>query len=157
MGLRRACWLLRAEPLSKEISMFNLFKPFLLASFAMAVKFVRTALTPFTPKGPYPGVVNAGDLAFTFVAADIVNLNQFLGPGKFLIIAQNTDAAGQTVTLTSKADGLGRTGDVTAYAMATTTVAALLVDTLGWLQSVGNFYLQASSVNVKFAIVKLPY
>jgi hypothetical protein len=138
--------------------MFNLFKPFLRATFAMAVKlFARTALVPFTPKGPYPGVVNAGDLAFTFTAADVANLNQFLGPGKFLIIAQNTDVGAQTITFTSKADGFGRTGDVATYSMPTTTFATFLVETLGWLQSDGNFYLNASSANVKFAIVKLPY
>jgi len=117
----------------------------------------RTALPLIVPKGPYPGTINAGDLAFVFTAADIANLNQFAGPGKFLVIAQNTDVGAQTITLTSFKDALNRSGDVTAYSLAASTFAMFLIETLGWLQSDGNFYLQASNANVKFAIVKLPY
>jgi hypothetical protein len=117
----------------------------------------RTALPVITPKGPYPGAVNAGDLAFVFTAADVANGNAFPSPGKYLVIAQNADAAGQTITITSVKDGLGRAGDVTAYNLPTTTFAAFILETLGWFQADGNFYVSASSANVKFAVIKLPY
>jgi hypothetical protein len=117
----------------------------------------RTALVPLAPKGPYPGVVNAGDLVFTLAAADVANLNQFAGPGKFLIIWQNSDAAPHNVTLTSVNDARGRKGDIGPYAVAAAAFGAFLFDTEGWLQGDGNFYVSADNALVKFAVFKLPF
>ena len=116
----------------------------------------RTALTPLTPKGPYPGVVNAGDLAAAFTAADVANGNSFPSTGREIIIAQNTDgAAAHTVTITSIADERGRTGDITTYSIPANGFAAFAVtSTAGWKQSDGNIYLAASDAQVKFLILR---
>jgi hypothetical protein len=125
---------------------------------AVAAFAARTAITPQTPKGPYPGTVNAGDLALTLTAADTVNLNQFAATGTELLIVQNTDVGSQTITLTTKADAFGRTADITAYSMATGTFAVFNFRNAnqGWVQADGNVYFQASSANIKFAVLRIP-
>ena len=118
----------------------------------------RTAITPQTPKGPFPGTVNAGDLSFVFTAADISNLNQFAAAGNEVLLVQNSDAASQTITLTSKPDAFGRSADITTYSLAAGTFAAFNFRNAnnGWIQSDGNIYFQASTVTVKFAVLRIP-
>src|ERR1700743_1929655 len=96
----------------------------------------RTAIVPLAPKGPYPGTVNAGDLALPFVAADIANLNQFAAAGTEVLIVQNSDAAAQTITLTSKPDAYGRTGDIATYSLPAGTFAVFSFRNAnqGWIQ-----------------------
>jgi hypothetical protein len=118
----------------------------------------RTTVTPVVPKGPYPGTVNAGDLAFTFAAADTVNLNQFAAAGTEVLLVQNTDASTQTITLTSKPDAYGRSADIATYSMATGTFAVFNFRNAnqGWVQSDGNIYFQASTATVKFVVLRVP-
>src|SRR6185437_8102298 len=96
----------------------------LVCILALAAFAARTAVTPVTIKGPYPGTVNAGDLAITFTAADIVNLNSFAASGNEVLLVQNTDAAQQTITLTTKPDGYGRSADISTYAIPASGFAA---------------------------------
>lgn len=118
----------------------------------------RTAITPQVPKGPFPGTVNAGDLALTFTAADTVNFNQFAAAGTEVLIVNNTDVGSQTITLTSKPDAFGRSADIATYSMATGTFAWFNFRNAnnGWIQADGNIYFQASSANVKFAVLRIP-
>jgi hypothetical protein len=118
----------------------------------------RTSITPLTPKGPYPGTVNAGDLAFTFSAADTTNLNQFAATGTEVLLVQNTDAASQTITLTTKPDGFGRSADIATYSLAASTFAVFNFRNAsqGWVQADGNIYFQASTATVKFAVIRVP-
>ncbi|HEY2361203.1 MAG TPA: hypothetical protein VGK36_08815 [Candidatus Angelobacter sp.] len=118
----------------------------------------RTAITPITPKGPYPGTVNAGDLALTFTAADTTNLNSFSATGTEVLIVQNSDAASQTITLTTKPDQFGRSADIATYSMAAGTFAVFNFRNAntGWVQSDGNIYFQASTTTVKFAVIRVP-
>jgi len=124
---------------------------------ATAFAFTRTAVTPVTVKGPYPGTVNAGDLAFTFTAADIVNLNSFAAAGNEVLIVQNTDAASQTITLTTKPDGYGRSADIATYSIPAGGFAAFNFHNAnnGWIQADNNIYFQASAVTVKFAVLRI--
>lgn len=117
----------------------------------------RVSITPQTPKGPYPGTVNAGDLALTFTAADATNFNQFAAVGNEILIVQNTDAASQTITLTTKPDNFGRSADIATYSMATGTFAMFNFRNAnqGWVQADGNVYFQASTSTVKFAVLRV--
>jgi hypothetical protein len=102
--------------------------------------------------------VNAGDLALPFTAADTVNLNQFAATGTEVLLVNNTDVGSQTITLTSRPDAFGRSADITTYSMPTGTFAWFNFRNAnnGWIQADGNIYFQASSANVKFAVLRIP-
>jgi hypothetical protein len=112
-----------------------------------------TALTPLQLKqNNY--TVQAGDLAVSF-AADTVNGNEFTPNGNEILLVQNTDASAHTFTLSSAADELGRTGDITAYSVAATSFAAIqLSHVRGWAQSDGTIHLTSSNSNLKFAVLR---
>jgi hypothetical protein len=120
----------------------------------------RTALTPVTLKGPFPGTVNAGDLTVPFVALDNVNGNSFPFTGREVIVFQNSNAGGaQTVTLASAPDAQGRTGDIAAYSIAASGFAFFYPGTgnpVGWRQSDGNVYIDCNAATVKAIILRLP-
>jgi hypothetical protein len=118
----------------------------------------RTELTPTTPKGPYPALPPAADsLDFAWAAADVANKNQFTSSGRDLLLVNNTGASAYTVTITSIADALGRTGDISAYSLAAGDFAVFWVGAqAGWQQTDGKVYLEANNAAVKFAIVRIP-
>lgn len=124
----------------------------------------RTNVPPITPIGSYPATpLGAGAATFVPQAADVANLNAipFGSAARMLVLAINTDASAQTVTVTSVADGLNRKGDITTYSVAAAGAGVTSVAVLGpferngWLQSDGTLYLQASNANVKFVAVPL--
>jgi hypothetical protein len=113
----------------------------------------QTALTPITGvlTNPTAGV------ALTFTAADTANGNKFAHTGKELIIAQNTGGSAYTVTISSAADSLGRTKDITTDSIAAGAFAIYGVPQVeGWRQTDGTIHLTASNAAIKFAIVRLP-
>lgn len=115
----------------------------------------KTALTPVVSPGSYPTAI----AALTWTAADITNGNSFPWTGKDIILAQNTDVGAQTVTVSSVADQEGRSDTVLTSVSLTAGGYYIIAGPLpgqGWRQSDGNIYLSASSVNVKFAIIRLP-
>lgn len=120
----------------------------------------RTALTPVTLKGPFPGVINPGDLTVAFVALDNVNGNNFPFTGKEIIVFQNSNAGGaQTVTLTSAPDSQGRTSDIASYSIAASSFAFFYPGTgnpPGWRQSDGTIYIDCNAATVKAIILRLP-
>ncbi len=118
----------------------------------------RTTLTKTTAKGSFPTLpVSADALDAVFTAADVANKNQFLPGGKDLLVAWNSGASPYTITLTSAADPQNRTGDITTYSLAAGDIAVLgPLSTLGWVQSDGFVYLEASNAAVKFAVIALP-
>ena len=98
----------------------------------------------------------ANSLDVAFLAADTVNDEQVVHTGKEMILAQNTDAGAQTVTITSVAIN-GRTGDVTAYSIGAGEFAYFgPYPTKGFRQTNGFLYFEASSALVKFLVFKLP-
>lgn len=117
----------------------------------------RTALTPVSPKGPYPGTVAANALDYVFAASDSSNGNYFVGTGRELILVQNADAGAQTFTLTSIADPYGRLGSITTYSLSAGEFAMFWLGALvGWDQGGGQIYLDSSNANIKFAIIRMP-
>lgn len=117
---------------------------------------VPTVLTPQVLKeNNY--AVQAGDLTLTQTACDAVNGNSFAFTGREILIVNNPDAAPHTFTVTSIADQLGRTGDISGYSVAATTIAVIDLDTLpGWRQSNGTILLACNSNLLKYGVVRLP-
>lgn len=116
----------------------------------------RTTLTPSSLVEAYPELPvteDSQDLAFE--AADVVNNNQFVCSGNDLILVWNTDAGPQTVTITSVDDHHNRDGDIDGYSVGAGEIAQFRVKSLGWEQTNGYIYLQASDAAVKFAIIPL--
>ena len=114
----------------------------------------RTTLTESVAPGPFPtaGVVVTAD------AADIANQNRVTWTGRALIIAHNTGASGRTVTITSVADRFGRTGTISAEAIAAGVrrVYGPFTNPDGWRQSDGYLYLEANNAEVVFMVITLP-
>lgn len=124
----------------------------------------RNTITAATLIGSYPALPLAADAAtLALEAADVVNLNAaaFGNATQLLVLAINTDTgAAHNVTITSKADGLNRTGDISNYNIdqapgsGESTIAAFgPFQRAGWKQSDNNLYFQADNVAVKFAIL----
>lgn len=123
----------------------------------------RTAIAAasiITPLGPYPSLpVAAGAADITWQAADVANKNQLLlGQGKYILHARNVHATTAfTITLTSVADERRRIGDVSGYSIAAGKQAAFLLDSqVGWAQSDGQFYFEASGASIEFCFERLP-
>lgn len=129
----------------------------LLFGFAMCAYAAQTALTPQSPLGPYPGTVSAGQLALTFASSDNVNGNSFPCTGHEILLVDNTDAASQTVTISSVADQFGRTQDITAYSLAASTFAVFNFrgGCTGWKQTDGTVHVLTSAATVKLAVIQV--
>lgn len=117
----------------------------------------RTVIATEAPAGPYPTLPLAADAAdLTFVPADVSNLNaaDFGTKPRMLVLVQNSDAVNpETVTFTSRADTLNRTGDIAEYSIGAGEIAAFLFERNGWRQDDGNLYFEASSADVRFAVL----
>lgn len=118
----------------------------------------RQTLTPQATPGNYPGTIAANAADITFVACDATNKEQFLTTGKELLLFRNDNAGAQTVTITSVADAkLNRTGDITTYSIGAGE-SAIFGPFLkeGWMQSDGYIYSEASHLDVKVAVLRIP-
>jgi len=112
----------------------------------------RTSITPVTPIGPYPTLQPAANsLDVTLTAGDATNLNQIAWgtAARMLVLFQNTGAGARTFTVTSKADSLNRTGDITAYSLGAGEFGALVLERNGWRQDDGNLYVTVEHAEVK--------
>lgn len=102
---------------------------------------------------------NSADIAMT--AADTVNNNMCSIEGNTFLLAQNTHATtAYTVTITTVADALGRTGDITAYQMDAGDIAIFGPFPVAGFQQptgtdAGKLYFQANNASVKFAAIKI--
>lgn len=118
----------------------------------------RTAIAIQTPPGSYP-VLPLGALAaqLTFAASDNVNGNSFVSTGRELLLIQNTAGVAGTITVTSVADSLQRTGDITTYSIPASGFAMLgPFGQTGWKQTDGTVYVNTSASTVNVAVVRLP-
>ena len=114
----------------------------------------RTLLTKTAMQGPYPVLpVVATSLDLNLQAADVGNSNSFAPSGDDILIVQNSGASPYTFTLSSAADALNRTGDITSYSLAAGVVSIFRVKSMGWVQSDGKVYLAASNAAIKFAVI----
>jgi len=116
----------------------------------------RTAITSRNLLGTKSNLYTAGAADLTMTAADVGNKQLATASGKDLIFVENTGGSPSTVTFTSVADGLGRTGDITTYSLAAGTVAVFgPFGNEGWTQPDGKLYFEASNAAVKFAVIQL--
>jgi len=117
----------------------------------------RANLTITTALGSYPTLqpaANACDL--TMAAADVANKNQAVLSGNDVVVAHNTGVGAVTLTISSVADQHNRTGDITAYSIGAGEYAVFgPLKSLGWMQSDGKLYLEASSADLKLGVVAL--
>ena len=111
-----------------------------------------------TPKGPNPGTVAANDLHILGTAADSVNGNQFVPAAGDILKARNTHATiARTITLTSIGDERGRLGTITAYNLAAGEEAYFhFGDLVGWKQADGFIYLDASTADIFWTVLRRP-
>lgn len=113
----------------------------------------RTVLAKQVATGPY----GAAGLNLTLAAADTVNKQSCVANGNDLIIAQNTGVSPYTVTITSSADQYGRTKDIAIESLAASEIHVFgPFSILGWQQTDGSLYFEASNAAVKFSVIKLP-
>ncbi len=103
--------------------------------------------------GAYPVVTaNSRDLAMQ--AGDVALGNYTaLVEGKTLVIIQNTDVGAHTVTITSVADSLNRTGDVSAYSLGAGELALFgPFKAVGWTHG-GQIWIDVNDATMKIAAV----
>lgn len=116
-------------------------------------------LTPVQMVAKYPSLqpaVNTLDAAFTAAGADFADGAEFPLTGQEIVIVQNLNVAAKTVTVTSYADGMNRTGDITAYSVGAAEFAILpQFQPMGWANPAGKLHMAASAADVGFLILRL--
>lgn len=121
----------------------------------------RQVLTPVTAPGPYPALplgANSRDVAFTAAGASFADGSSFPITGRELLLVHNGNAGAQTVTISSVADDLGRTGDITTYSIGIGEYALFgPFKKEGWGQSTGALHFAASAADVEFLVVRVPF
>ena len=119
----------------------------------------RLALTSQTLPGSYPALpltANAVDVTFTAAGASFADGAGFTLTGGEILLVKNGNAGAQTVTITSVADDLKRTGDITTYSIGIDEIAVFgPFEIKGWRQADGKLYIAASATDVSFAVLKL--
>lgn len=108
-----------------------------------------TALAQTT--NPDPLRYSTTGTAATLTAADVANGNHIASAKNILVLAHNTDgAATHSVTITSAADAnLGRTGSVTAQALAIDEVRYFFLTADGWTDTNDQYLISSDHANVK--------
>ncbi len=116
----------------------------------------RTTLAAFTPKGPWPASIAAGELLPTFTAYDAVNKNDFLCTGRELLLIKNNHATlAKTVTFLSANDPHNRKNDIGPYSIAAGAVAIFWFGSIiGWDAGGGKVNLDAEDNNIQFCVVR---
>jgi len=113
----------------------------------------ETALTKTTALGSYQSATTT----LTMTAADVGNQNSFVASGKDLVILHNTGGAPYTVTITSVADPYGRSGSLSAVAIAAGAYKIFgPMALVGWEQTAGTILVGASNALVFIGVVTLP-
>jgi hypothetical protein len=112
----------------------------------------RVRLTPVDLPKTHPGA----SVAYTFATADTADHNDFLLTGREVLLISNGGASPVDVTVGSVADPYGRTGDLTLTVAAGATRAIAFLDRAGWMQSDGALYLNTTSTDISYAVLRLP-
>ena len=118
----------------------------------------RDTFTPVVAGGPYPTLQpTAASLDFALVAINATNKCQVALTGKELLLVQNTGAGARTFTVSSVADALKRSGDITAYSLGAGKFMVLGPFAIeGWRQSDGNLYFEGEHAEIKVTVIRLP-
>ena len=117
-----------------------------------------TALPIIAPLGSYPALpIAALGADFVFTAADSGAGNSFVSTGRELLLVQNSGGSAYTVTISSVADNLQRTGDITTYSVGAGLFSMFgPFSQSGWKQTDGTVHVTASNAAILFAVVRLP-
>jgi hypothetical protein len=120
----------------------------------------RVNVAAQTLPGAYPTLpVGAGTRDVSFQAYDAGLMNETpIVDGKTVVLVKNDHATDpKTVTFISVADStFKRTGDITTYSLAAGDVAVFgPFKTAGWAL-VGKLQIDASSADIKLAVITLP-
>lgn len=112
-----------------------------------------TVLTPIN----VPASESPPGVAVTFTAGDTGG-NTFPLTGREVVVIRNVHATlARTVTVTSVADDMGRTKDITAHSIPAVTYHVLPHFRVnGWRDSSGNLTLTPSTTDIQFAVLRLP-
>jgi hypothetical protein len=101
--------------------------------------------------------VTAGSADYVYTPADIVDKNAFVCTGKELLLVHNVGIGAATITLNAAPDKFGRTGSITAYSLAADDFVILgPFPTEVYAQTDGKVNLEGSSVDIEFAVVRVP-
>ena len=118
----------------------------------------RTTKAKTALLGSYPALpltANSADFTFSALtgsAGASGNQIDFGDFNKLLVLVQNSDPTNPyTVTFTSRADNLNRTGDIAAYSLSAGEFGVFYFERNGWRQADGMLYLEGSNAAVKVA------
>ncbi|MBX9667291.1 MAG: hypothetical protein K2X93_06715 [Candidatus Obscuribacterales bacterium] len=123
--------------------------------FAPAAWAVRTSLTvQDVPK--WRDGLGASEDVCTFTAADASNGNSFdFTPGIIIITRNVHGSTSYTYTVASKADSLGRSGDLGPQTLTAGQVRILQLDGVeGFRQDDGKVYINGNNASIEFAVVR---
>ena len=120
------------------------------------------AATVIAPQDVLGSNVSEGATAqlttLTWTAIDIVDTNKITMPGrKMMLIFRNDDVAEKTVTISSSDNPYGRSGDITAFAMAAGAYAIRIFEPAGWEQTLGgrDMIITANDADIFVAAINL--
>lgn len=118
----------------------------------------RVLVAAQTTPGAYPALqpaANSRDLSFQAGDNSLGNKTPLVD-SKTLVLIFNSDSGAHTVTFTSVADVLNRTGDITAYSLGAGEVGLFgPFKTVGWGHT-GDLWIDVSDNTVKIAVITLP-
>lgn len=101
--------------------------------------------------------ITATSANFTWTACHATDKEQVAHTGREMLLFRNTGAGARTVTVTSVADSLGRSGDISAYSIGAGLFSVLgPFPVHGWRQSDGYLYFEAEHAEVTCAVIKIP-
>ena len=103
-----------------------------------------------------PLTANSADFVWTAAGADFADGFSFASTGKEVLLVNNLNAGAQTVTINSQADPYRRTGDITAYSVGISELAAFFPPVDGFRRSDGTIWGAASAADVSLAVLRLP-
>lgn len=117
----------------------------------------RQTLTKVVPVGPYPTLQPAANsLDLTFTVAIVADKEQFVPSADCLVLVWNKAVAAKTVTFSSGVDpATKRTGDITAYSVGASEIAAFRFKKTGWTQTDGKIYMEAESTDIYYCVLEL--
>jgi hypothetical protein len=112
----------------------------------------RVTIVPIDVPSAYADTSVAG----TWTASDASLKNQCVLTGREILIARNAGVTSRAITITSAADEMGRTNDVTHTLGSGAYRIFPFFKPDGWLQADGYLYFEAAHAEVEWMILRLP-
>lgn len=112
----------------------------------------RTELTAAAVPKSHPG----GSIVYSWTVADTTDQNAVALSAREVLLLKNTGASPQDVTISSTPDPYGREGDLVITVPAGEEHALTFLTRDGWMQTDGMLYLDCASVDISYAVLRLP-